>query len=316
MNPLLLAAALLTLTPNADPAPRVFSLGSGGYSFARAVQEANEQCTDDIPCLILFDINPESGQLRFFPGPLPSITACNITIFSPRRPPDLSDLKHIIDGTALHFQPAWENARITIDGLALTSADTRGIYVEAPGAEVTIRRMEISNTGRSAITIWNAARTLIEDVDTRTTRASGIFAGPFAGALTVRNSTLSRSEHFGIALANPRTTLTLENTRIFDNKSGDIDWGLDGPTDRTPVILAKTANSITIDPRGAGVVEVWASDHLTIFGNAGLESFVGRAETNGEPVTISLDAESRGKWLSAIRAEPLRVSEVSAAVGR
>jgi hypothetical protein len=295
--------------------PRVFALASG-LSFGDAVVAANQQCTDDVPCIIDFTFNPETGQLRFTPGTLPIITACNITLFSPRRPPDLSDLKHIIEGTALHFQPACENAHVTVSGLQLTSANTRGIYVDAPGAEVRIERMEIANTGRSAITIWNAANTVIDTVDARQSRASAVFAGPNAGAIVIRNSTLTNHAHFGVALANDATKLTLENTRIFGNTAGDVDWGLDGPTDRVPVILAKTANSITVDPRGAGVVEVWASDSLTMFGNAGLEFFVGRAETHGEAVTISLANEARGKWLSAIRVEAGRVSDVSGGVGR
>lgn len=281
-------------------------------SLYEAVEWANATCTDDIPCLIYFDIHVESGpQTLSFTTPLPPITACDLTIFSPRRPPDLSDLRHTVTGTGLVVMPQCEKPRFTMFGFDLSTYRDIGVYVNAPRSAITIQNVSISNMNRSAITLWSAGSSVLDNVEARGNRASGVFVGPSGGAVTLRNSTLRDSAHFGLALAHGNASVTLENTRIFGNRAGDIDRGLDGPTDRAPVILSKTANSVTVDPRGAGSIEVWTSDALTMFGTAGLEHFVGRTTTNGEPVTIT--GELRGKFAGAIRVEEGRVTEVSPA---
>lgn len=331
MNALLLSVALLTF-PIHD-----------GQSLHDAVVCANQQCTGAESCLIVMDLPAEVGPRTITtPGPLPTITACDLTIISPRRPAGLDDVKHIITGTGFHFRPACENARITFNGFALVHSDSdvltiggpahatytlerlqisgahRGIYVDAPNADVTIRETSISNTGRSAITVWSASKTFIDNVQTGVTRASGVFAGPFAGALTIYNSTLAHAEHFGLAIASGNAIVKLGTTRIFDNRAGDIDHGLDGPTDATtPVIVAVRPNEVVVDPRGfAGMIEVWSSDGLTMFGSAHLEHFVGRAETAGDFVTIPVTGAITGRYVSAIRLDGTRVTEVSPAFSR
>jgi len=326
MTPFLLAALI------------TFSVHDG-QTLHNAVVAANERCTGAEPCLITVDLPAEAGPRTITtPRPLPTITACDLTIFSPRRPQGLSDVRHIITGTGFHFRPACENTHITFEGFAPAYTDSdvvtisgltratytlerlqisgahRGIYVDAPNADVTIRETSVANTGRSAITFWSASKTLLDNVQTGATRASGVFAGPFAGALTLRNTTLAHAEHFGLALAHGNATVTLENTRIFANRAGDIDRGLDGPTDVRPRIVSVSGNSVTVDPGGAGVVEVWTSDGLTMFATAHLEHFVGRATSAGEPVTIT--GEIRGRFVSAVRVETERVSEPAPAVSR
>jgi len=316
-----------------------------------AIAESNANCVADIPCSLVIDIPTEAGpQMLHITQPL-IVTACRFSLFSPRRPPDLSDLKHTISGAGFVFEPACDGAQISINGLNLSTsgdgivirgnaratyditrmtigaAGARGIYVDAPNADIAIRDGGIAS-GRSGVTAWAARSTTIETTEVGPTRASGVFVGPNGGSLTVRNSVIRDNDHFGIALAPGNATVALENAQIRDNTSMDLDWGLDGPsanavpTPRVTSVAYDAARNVTrvvIDPQGAGsgTIEAWASDGITIFGTANLETFVGHAAIDGAgSVVIEYAGDLGAQRVSAIRVEGGRISEPSAGVRR
>jgi hypothetical protein len=338
---------------------------SGPGSLRAALEEANALCDGAVPCDIAFFDHPEIlPKAIFLRSPLPAITACALTISSARRPPDLPDFTwgitggELAAGEGLVFRPRCEGTTIGIDGFAVSgfpgdgiailgpahatytfsrlsvSGHSRGIAVEAPNAQLTVRHSTFGNTGRSAITLWSAQRTAIENVRIGVTEvgstlpvgASGIFVGPTGGDLTVRDSLLASARDFGIALARGNATVTLSNAFMTANRAGDIDWGLDGPTPNvaddaipdTSRILsatyddARNVTRIAIDPQGTtGRIEAWAARSLTLFLNAHLEQFVGVADANG---IVEFAGDLRGRYVSALRVEEGRVSEVSFAM--
>ncbi|HYR28618.1 MAG TPA: right-handed parallel beta-helix repeat-containing protein [Thermoanaerobaculia bacterium] len=316
-----------------------------------AIEASNANCQADIPCGLIVDINAEAGPQTFSISQPLVVTACQFSLFSPRRPPDLSDLKHTISGAGFVFEPSCDDARININGLnlstpgdaivirggaratygitrmSISTPGARGIYIEAPNADVAIRDGFIAS-GRSGVTAWAARSTTIETTEIGPTRASGVFVGPNGGSLTVRNSVIHDNPHFGIALAPGNAAIALENAQIRDNTSMDIDWGLDGPsatanvppTPRVTSVTYDAARNVTrivIDPQGAGsgTIEAWASDGVTTFGTAHLVTFAGRAAIDGEAsVAIEYAGTLGSSFVSAIRVEGGRISEPSVGV--
>jgi hypothetical protein len=330
---------------------------SGPRSLRAAIEEANAVCTGDLPCVISFfvhgEIIPNPITLR---SPLPVITACSFTLFSARRAPDIRDTPWGVEGSTLAageglvFRPRCEDTSIAVDGFNIAglpgdgiailgptratytlsrlqiSGRSRGIAVDAPNATVTVKNSTIGNTSRSAITLWSARGTLVENVRIGVTEfgqrlpvgASGIFVGPAGGDLTVRNSLLASARDFGIALARGNATVVLENALITNNAAADIDWGLDGPSfdagvPATPRVFSATYDGtrnitrVITEP----LVQVWASTGLTLFSSAHLERFVGTADALG---TVVFAGDLRGRYVSALRVERQRVSEVGGAV--
>lgn len=233
--------------------------------------------------------------------------------------------------------PAPVEARYVLNRLQIHNIGSRGIAVDSTRADVAIDNSSIGGTRRSGMTIWAAKKTELQNVSIGTPGlelfdigASGLFLGPNAGEVLVRRSEIARARHFGLALAQGNAIIRLENTRIHHNAMA-IDWGLDGPSPNgfgdnipdTPRILSATFDQTTgntrvvIDPQGAAParIELWASHELTNTGTSSLDQFVGGADvTDGGPVTIESHVELRGLFLSAMRVELTRVSELTAAV--
>lgn len=344
---------------------------AGPGSFRSALEEANALCTaPQTSCSITFFDHPEALPKNIgILTALPPITACNLAIRSQQRPPDLPDFtwgisSNGIDAEGLVLVPRCEGSRIEIDGFSIggfrrdaiaipapvearyvfnrldLSGHSRGLAVDSSRATVRLSRSTIGNTGRSAVTIWSAAFTEIENVgigigraDTfaRPIGASGLFLGAQAGDVLVRNTRIARSAHFGLALARGNAIIRLENSRIFNNAMA-IDWGLDGPTPNafddvpdTPRVLdavydaARNVTRITVDPAGGNRersrIEVWASPRVTNTGTAELDQFVGGADVTADsPIAIEVNGDLRGRHLSALRVELTRISELSPAV--
>ena len=269
-------------------------LAHTGAELYDAIVQSNANCQGDVPCGVIINIPTEVGVLVIGIGskPLPVVTACRFSIFAPRRPPDLSDLKHTFTGSghtfvtpALELRPSCDNAQISINGFHLSDfrgdaiaitgnargtfhvtrmglfTGGRGVYVDNPNADVTITDTRIA-TGRSGVAIWSAANTTIVNSEIGPTHASGIFTGPSTGPLSIRNSVVQDNDHFGIALTGP-TPIALENTRVDNNTAMDIDWGLNGPgafaavppTPRVTSVTYDAARNVTtvvVDPNGPG----------------------------------------------------------------
>jgi Right handed beta helix region len=340
-----------TVTSDAD---------SGAGTLRAAIAEANAICDGDLPCGITFFDHPEIiPKTIFLRSPLPVITACDLTIYSAKRPPDLSDVTWGINGfdvaagEGLVFRPSCEDSHTRIDGFTVTSfpgdgiavlgplrgtydftrlgvsGRSRGIAVDAPRADVRITRSTIGNTARSAITLWSANSAIVENVRVGVSAqgarlpvgASGIFVGPTGGNLTVRSSILASARHFGIALARGNANVTLDSAILTNNLAGDIDWGLDGPTPNDPADsipdtprlysatydAARNVTRIVSDPS----VQLWASGGLSIFSTGHLEQFLGAVDGTG---VLEVPGDLRGRYVSALRVERRRVSEVSFAV--
>ena len=257
--------------------PHVFSAHTGAQ-LHDAIAQANANCQDDVPCSIVVNIPTEAGVLHLpVTQPLPVVTACRFSILAPRRPPDLSDLKHTFSGAglttaapALELRPSCDGAEISIDGFHLsgfrgdaiaitgTARGTfdinrtglftggRGVSIDNPNADVTITDTTIA-TGRSGVTAWAAKSTTIASSEIGPTRASGVFIGPNGGSVTLRDSLVRDNDHFGIALTPGNATLALENTRVDNNTALDIDWGLDGPGSLANVPPTPRVTSVTYD---------------------------------------------------------------------
>lgn len=319
------------------------TIDAGAGSLREAIEEANRFCTEsDIPCSIGFYYHPEMlPQVIALRTPLPPITACNLAIVAPQPPPGFPQQSWTIsgrgvDGEGLLFAPRCDGSHITVEGVAVTgfgrdaiaavgparaivdvrrvaaSGESRGIAVDAPNADVSVSDSIVSGTGRSAVTLWAARTSVLSNVVLRNSGASGLFLGPNAGSVLVRHSGISGHRHFGIAAHN---LFALENTTIFNNVVMDIDHGLDGPTDVAPLIRSATydpARNVTIiavEPRGSGRIEVWASPRLTMFATAHLQEPVGGADAAHGVVTIEVPRDLRGRFVSALRVEGMRVSE-------
>lgn len=340
---------------------------SGPGSLRAAIEEANVLCnTPQTACSITFFDHPESLPKTInIVTPLPPITACNLLIRSQERPPDLPQFtwgisSNNVDGEGLLLIPRCEGSRIDIDGFGTSgfrrdaiaipapvqaryvlnrlnlSSQSRGLAVDSSRADVTVSNSTIGNTGRSAVTVWSAATTALENVGiglagnfAAPVRASGVFLGPNAGEVLIRNCRIAHSAHFGLALARGDAVIRLENTRIFNNAMA-IDWGLDGPTPNVPDDVpdtprvtaaiydaARNVTVVTIDPQGGAParLELWASARVTNLATAELDRFAGGAEvTDGSAVTIEVPGDLRGLYVSALRVELTRLSELSAGV--
>lgn len=304
--------------------------------------------------ITFFDHPEILPKTLFPSSPLPVITACSLTLRSMERaPPDFTwgiNGSDLASGEGLVFNPRCEGTRIVIDGFYIAgfpgdgiaiigptratydfrrlgvNGRSRGIAVDAPNAELTVSHSTIGATSRSAITVWAAQRTTIANVrigvsehgSTLPVGASGVFVGPTGGDLTVRNSILANARDFGIALARGNATVSLEGAILTANPAGDIDWGLDGPSFDANLPVTPRVDSATYDAtrnvtriRTDAHVQVWSSTTLTRFLNAHLEQFVGLTDATG---VVESAGDLRGRYVSALRVDGRRVSEVSFAV--
>ena len=308
----------------------------------------------EVACSITFfdhpELIPQTIELR---TALPVVTACNLTIRSQVRAAGLPDATwgirpafaiELAEGLVL--RPRCEASRITVDGLSVQSfngdavavlgaaqatytfnrlnlsGQSRGLAVDAPKAAVALSNSTIGHTSRSSVTLWSAANSALTNVRLRNSGASGIFVGPNGGALTVRNSLIHDHAQFGIAVARGNGSFVLDNTRIYNTAVMDIDYGLDGPTDTAPLVTSAIYNEarnltiITVDPRhnGPARIEVWASLTLTMFGTAHLDRFITSLDTNTGSVEIEAPGDLSRRFISALRVDGTRVSEVGGAV--
>jgi hypothetical protein len=345
-----------------------WQVGDGTLSLPAAIQRANATCTDvDTPCTIRFFFHPELLQQQLFlTEALPVITACNLTIEAPPRPSNFfprqswAILGEASNRAGLIVSPQCEGSKFVLDGIWLSGfahdaivvagpramkvevvrsfiiGGSRGIAVHAPAADVSVVNTTITNTNRSAITLWSSAHAFLDDVRLRTSGASGVFVGPEPnGDVIISGSEISGHRHFGVALARTTVNIAIETSVILNNTAGDIDWGLDGPDRKepadnvpdTPRIVSATYDAarnvtrIEVEPGGPqrSRLEVWASPRLTMFGHAHLQTFVTATFTEStNTAVLEVPGDLRGQYVSALRKEETlgdrvrgRVSEVS-----
>jgi hypothetical protein len=152
--------------------------------------------------------------------------------------------------------------------------------------------------------------------------ASGIYVGPRASGLNVRDNHIAFNRHAGISIAREATLVEVSGNSIHANQSIAIDYALDGVTDGVPADFGATIRSPRIDtvrydaatnttrvegelpdglPHGGWFdVNVYANDAPDPSGFGEGQYYLGHTELlKVGPFSFSYTGDLRGKWVTA-----------------
>jgi parallel beta helix pectate lyase-like protein len=251
---------------------------AGAGSLRAALEYANDACArDHVPCALKFRFAepvPNQGWYTIRPlTPLPAITAPDLSIANTNGDPNVElDGSLLTTGHGLQLRgegPATID-RLTIggfpwDGIAITRSGGmqsdgvridrcaigvhpdgqpnpnggRGVTIDPPASDVSLRANQISANVRSGVFIAGGERIVLDfntiGVHTFQTSydprlgngASGVFAGPAARDVRISTNYIGGNAQMGVAVARGARGVRVDNTWIDSNRGLPIDHGLD-----------------------------------------------------------------------------------------
>jgi hypothetical protein len=145
-----------------------------------------------------------------------------------------------------------------------TTAEGNAITIDAPGAIVTLRNVNLDGAGTAAfgINITAASTVHIEDVTAMNFLSAGINDGRSSGQLLIRNSTFRNDGPAGVQSGGSGTTAVLENVHAVGNVDGVVATGGGNVIVSRSVLSANTGDGVYANS-GASVLV----DNTEISGN-------------------------------------------------
>lgn len=198
----------------------------------------------------------------------------------------------------------------------------RGLHLDNVTTAMNVSGNTISRNIWSGIWAWNGSprivRNRIED-----NGKSGIFLGPQSSHAWIVENTISRQAEMGVAIARGATLYNIQRNSMTANGGLAIDIGLDGrspvDTDDTdapsnaPVLLGahydaardRTLVTMRLSTTRLGpymsstILDFYLNDGPDGDGEQWLTEMWNFGRTDGEPITLELWGDHRGKWINA-----------------
>ena len=249
--------------------PKTFLVRDLGGSFAEAINAANGGCLNRDPCSIEFEVN---GTIQ---GPLPAITARNITIDAAKAV--------VLDGTGLVVQGPGDSLQgpvtVKISGFTIQNNDGAGILlIGAPNtafnpeihgnvlsgnlrglmaygtAFMYVHDNVMSGNRRSGVWIIDGYYPAVYENTIEDNGASGVYFGPGCQFGAADENQIANNRDFGVAIDRATKWIEVRGNSMKGNGQLGIDYNLDLVTPNVADDSARTVpnapvlTSATYDP--------------------------------------------------------------------